>query len=264
MLYDVNHVSCFLKQSNLLKTPIMDFNKQMKLGEIVSQNFKAARLFEKYNLDFCCKGKRSLEEACIEKQLSPDKLIEELNSISDGSGSLQDSMFLNMSAEQLVQYIVLKHHFYVKQASPTIFAHVDRVAFKHGERFPYMIEVANIFRSVCEEMDAHMQKEELVLFPRIKELEKAAGNPEGKYLSDLSYITSPIEMMEMEHEQAGGMMERINELTNGYTIPEGACNTFRVALAELQEFEQDLHRHVHLENNILFPKAMESFHSLNN
>jgi regulator of cell morphogenesis and NO signaling len=240
----------------------MNFNKSMSLAEIVSHTHKAAGLFEKYRLDFCCKGKRSLDEACMEKDLSADDILYELNQLNEGIGGLQESMFLTMSAEQLVQYIILKHHFYVKQAMPTIYAHVDRVAYKHGSRFPYMIEVANLFRKVCEEMDDHMQKEELVLFPRIKELERAAFESDGKYLSDKTYITSPIEMMEMEHEEAGGLMERINELTHNYSVPNGACNTFRVALAELQEFEQDLHKHVHLENNILFPKALGYFRKL--
>ncbi len=228
----------------------------MTLAQIVSQMHRAAGLFEKYQLDFCCKGKRSLEDACNEKQLPVDEIVAALQTLQAGTPTLQESMFLEMNAEQLIQYIEMKHHFFVKQSMPVIYGHVQRVAYKHGDRFPYMVEVAELFAEVCEEFSAHMEKEEQVLFPRIKDLEKVMLSPSANFNGDLAYITAPINVMEMEHEHTGDLMARINELTNGYSIPAGACNTFRVSLAELKEFEEDLHRHVHLENNILFPKAV--------
>lgn len=235
----------------------MEINKQMTLAQIVNQMHRAAGLFEKYQLDFCCKGKRPLEEACREKNIPVDDVVDQLRELNGNGATLQESMFQEMSAEQLIQYIELKHHFYVKQSMPTIYGHVQRVAYKHGDRFPYMVEVADLFAEVCEELNAHLQKEEMILFPRIKDLEKVIHSPAANFNADLGYITAPINMMEMEHEHAGDLLARINELTNGFSIPLGACNTFRVSLAELKEFEEDLHQHVHLENNILFPKAID-------
>jgi regulator of cell morphogenesis and NO signaling len=165
-----------------------------------------------------------------------------------------------MTAEQLVDYILLKHHFYVKQAMPIIFHHVQKVATKHGDRFPFMQQVFQLFGTIQQEMDCHMQKEEMVLFPRIKEVEKAVQNKQPVPVANIGFVSQPIQMMEYEHEQAGTLMAEIRRLTNDYTPPEGACTTFRISLAELKEFEEDLHRHVHLENNILFPRAMQMMH----
>ena len=137
---------------------------------------------------------------------------------------------------------------------PTILGHLEKVAFKHGDRFPYMIEVLNIFKEINEEMTAHMYKEEMILFPRIKEVETLGNQKQNKNLSD-GYISAPVHVMEQEHEHAGDLLYKIRELTNTYTPPEEACTTFQVCLAELKEFEEDLHRHVHLENNLLFPLA---------
>ena len=134
---------------------------------------------------------------------------------------------------------------------PPIQMYVLKVATKHGQRFPFMHEVYDLFTELAEEMTLHMAKEEKILFPRIKLLELNAAkdaNPE--------FISAPVEVMEHEHDQAGTIMEKIRVLTNNYLAPEDACTTFRLALASLQAFESDLHRHVHLENNILFPKAI--------
>ena len=159
-----------------------------------------------------------------------------------------------MTAEQLISYILIHHHFYVKQSMPTIIGHLEKVAAKHGDRFPYMAEVLSLFREINDEMTMHMHKEEVILFPRIKEV---TAQQEAHQHSNLApgYIAAPIQVMELEHEHAGDILYKIRSLTNNYTPPEGACTTFQVSLAELKEFEEDLHRHVHLENNLLFPLA---------
>jgi regulator of cell morphogenesis and NO signaling len=142
----------------------------------------------------------------------------------------------------------------VKLNLPQIFNYVLRVASKHGDSFPYMKEVYVLFAELKEEFEQHMQKEEKVLFPKIKLLElNATGNQNANYLQ------APIDMMEQDHEHAGMTMQKIRELTNNYTAPEQACTTFRLTLDSLKAFEEDLHQHVHLENNILFPKALQLF-----
>jgi len=227
------------------------------LASIVTGTHKAAAVFEKYQLDFCCKGKRTLSQACEEKNIAVEPVVEELQRVMNtDSCAVQDHLFSAMSAEQLTDYIILKHHFYVKQAMPLIFEHLAKVAMKHGDRFQYMPLVFQLFGTIQQEMGAHMQKEEQILFPRIKEVEKAIRNNGSIGASHMGYVSQPIQMMEMEHEEAGALMAEIRRLTNDYTAPEGACTTFRISLAELKEFEEDLHKHVHLENNVLFPKIV--------
>ncbi|MBL0200923.1 MAG: iron-sulfur cluster repair di-iron protein [Chitinophagaceae bacterium] len=225
---------------------------EQTLATIVTNNHFAVPVLEKYDLDFCCKGKRTLAEACTEKGISIEAISEELEKSSLTATTKMP--FTEMTAEQLISYILIHHHFYVKQSMPTIIGHLEKVAAKHGDRFPYMAEVLSLFREINDEMTMHMHKEEVILFPRIKEV---TAQQEAHQHSNLApgYIAAPIQVMELEHEHAGDILYKIRSLTNNYTPPEGACTTFQVSLAELKEFEEDLHRHVHLENNLLFPLA---------
>jgi regulator of cell morphogenesis and NO signaling len=231
--------------------------KQHTLASIVADRYEAAAVFEKYQLDFCCKGKRTLQQACEEKNIPVEPVIEELQGVFDPGFGVQDQVINAFTATQLVDYIVLKHHVYVKQAMPVIYQHLERVVTKHGDRFPYMQQVFQLFATLQQEMDAHMQKEEMVLFPRIKEVEQAVQQNNAHPALNTGYIYQPIHMMETEHEEAGNIMAQIRQLTNDYTPPEEACTTFRISLAELKAFETDLHQHVHLENNILFPRIVQ-------
>jgi regulator of cell morphogenesis and NO signaling len=223
---------------------------QQTLATIVTQNHQTVPVLEKYNLDFCCKGKRTLQQACEEKGISVEDLLLELEGATSSPSKVLP--FTEMNHEQLISYILIHHHFYVKQSMPIILSHIEKVATKHGDRFPYMSKVMELFITIYEEMTQHMQKEEAILFPRIKEIGQLTNqNP----AIDAAYIGGPVNVMEAEHEQAGEILYTIRQLTNNYTPPEDACTTFRVCLAELKEFEEDLHRHVHLENNLLFPMA---------
>ena len=231
----------------------MTNTSEQTLAAIVTQQHQAVPVLEKYNLDFCCKGKRTLAQACTEKGLSVEEVMKELEASAD-TDRKSSMPFIEMSAEQLIGLILIHHHFYRKQNMPIIAAHLTKVAAKHGERFPYMVEVLELFLHLKNEMTLHMQKEETVLFPRIKEVESFYHFKQPKKL-DSNYINGPVGVMEQEHDEAGEIMRRIRELTGNYIPPEEACTTFKVSLAELKEFEEDLHRHVHLENNILFPLA---------
>ena len=225
---------------------------EQTLATIVTNNHFTVPVLEKYDLDFCCKGKRTLADACTEKGIPIEAISEELEKSSEIPTTKMP--FTEMTAEQLISYILIHHHFYVKQSMPTIIGHLEKVAAKHGDRFPYMAEVLSLFREINDEMTMHMHKEEVILFPRIKEV---TAQQEAHQHSNLApgYIAAPIQVMELEHEHAGDILYKIRSLTNNYTPPEGACTTFQVSLAELKEFEEDLHRHVHLENNLLFPLA---------
>jgi regulator of cell morphogenesis and NO signaling len=223
------------------------------LAQIVNENHQAASVFEKYNLDFCCKGKRSLQKACEEKELSVDGVVQELNTVLNKERSVLD--FNKLSLAALADYIVVTHHDYTKRELPQIFSFLQKISSKHGHRHPEVFSILESFSSLKEEMENHMRKEELILFPRIKEME----NSEKKYNECGMNIQAPVAVMEDEHEHAGRLLEKIRLLSNNYTPPADACTTYRLCFAALQTLETDLHQHVHLENNILFPKAINLF-----
>lgn len=232
------------------------------LAQIVTTDHRAAALFEKYHLDFCCKGKRTLEQACNEKNLQVDTIISQLEEIMNTpSNSATD--FEQYSPVQLIEHIVQTHHEYVKKEIPQILSYLQRIAAKHGERHPEMVKVFALFTAISEELEQHLRKEELILFPRIRDIEKLSL--EGKaHFAQVSYLQSPITVMEHEHDDAGTMMQEIRDLTNDYSLPADACTTYRLSFAALQAFEADLHAHVHLENNLLFPKAINMVQSARN
>ena len=233
----------------------------LSLAQIVNSNHQAASVFEKYHLDFCCKGKRSLEQACSEQQLSISKVTEDLENIftKDNNSSVD---FEKMNLTQLADYIVQTHHAYVKNEMPQIHAYLQKVSSKHGERHPELYKIFQTFNAVKEEMEGHMKKEELILFPRIKELQKLANNENANLQLKITYLQSPITVMEQEHDHAGSLLNDIRILSNDYTPPQDACTTYRLSFAALKAFEMDLHQHVHLENNLLFPKSINMFREL--
>jgi regulator of cell morphogenesis and NO signaling len=228
----------------------------LSLAQIVNKDHRAASIFEKYHLDFC-KGKRTLQQACDESDLEINQVVLELENVLGNEKSYELDLTA-CSLSQIIQYILQTHHSYVKKEMPVILAYLQKVAAKHGSGHPEMLKVFELFDAVNEELDLHMKKEELILFPRIVELEQLAAT--GKTINiNQTYIQSPITIMEQEHDHAGKLMEEIRELTQNYTPPPDACTTYRLSFAALQAFETDLHRHVHAENYILFPKALQLF-----
>lgn len=236
----------------LIKSTTMTNLAEQSLASIVTANHQTAPVLEKYSLDFCCKGKRTLAQACTEKGLSVDSISKELEATVTTAAAGKD--YNEMNAGQLIKHILIKHHFYVKQIMPLIEEHLTKVAFKHGDHFPYMKETLQLFTHLKNELYMHLQKEEVVLFPRINELESLAQYQQHRSVNE-NYIYGPLGVMEHEHDEAGEIMYRIREITGNYEPPVGACTTFKLVLEELKAFEEDLHQHVHLENNLLFPKA---------
>ena len=225
------------------------------IGEMVTSDFRKAEVFKKFGLDFCCGGKKTLTEACREKGLDVVQIEKELKTILEApSNSWQD--YNNWGLSFLADYILNTHHNYVVQSIPVIIEYTQKVAKVHGENHPEAIEIANDFMTIANELKSHMMKEEGMLFPYIKQLAEAKKNGTAVGAPGFGTIQNPIRMMEMEHEEVGNVMENINKLANGYNPPEDACTTYRLAYAKLKEFEDDLHQHIHLENNILFPKAV--------
>jgi regulator of cell morphogenesis and NO signaling len=225
------------------------------LGEFVTDNYRNAHVFQKYKLDFCCNGKRTLQVACREKGIDPMEVLNDLALMGQSHGNCCGFVPESASLSELADYIVNTHHNYVRLELPRISDQLQRVASIHGQHFPEMAEVAKLFRELKAEFELHMEKEETILFPRIKKLEVLGSS--GKPVEiDLALLKSPILMMEHEHDHSGSVMAVISKLTDNYRPPMGACTTHQVVLAALETFEIDLHRHVHLENNILFPRAL--------
>lgn len=225
------------------------------LAEIVTDNVRSAVVFEEFGLDFCCKGNRSLESACAEKKVDVQKIINELTSISvNGNGTQNVNDWL---LDFLVDYIINNHHQYVRRMIPIISLHSDKVASVHGRNHPETVTIADLFLAVREELEMHMMKEERILFPYIKIMVQSQQDNSQLTPPLFGSIQNPIRMMEAEHTSAGDAMHQIRELSRKFSAPEDACNTFKALYSELKEFEEDLHKHIHLENNILFPKSIE-------
>lgn len=225
------------------------------VAEIVAHNYKAADVFKKYQIDFCCGGNVSLSELCAKKSLDFSEIAKDLQTLDDKVSRSHN--FNAWELDFLVDYIINVHHSYVLENLPLISQYADKVAKVHGHHRGETLEINNLFKEVAEELRAHMLKEEKVLFPFIKKLLAAKKQGSSQLQSPLVSIEEPINMMEAEHERAGEAFRNIASLSNQYSPPPEACNTYRVLYAKLQEFEEDLHQHVHLENNILFPKALQ-------
>ncbi len=226
------------------------------IRDIVAGDFRAAAVFQRYGLDFCCGGERSVVDACREKGIDAAAVLTDVQAACAAAES-GTPRFASWDAVTLINYIVANHHAYVRQAIPTLLAHTEKIAAVHGERHPELARVARLFAGVADEMTSHMFKEERILFPYIQSLHESVQQHRGVPPCPFGTVGNPIRMMEAEHESAGSAMAQIRELTGGYAPPPDACTTYRVSLEELKAFEDDLHAHVHLENNILFPRALQ-------
>jgi len=227
------------------------------LGEIVTEDFRSAAVFKKAGLDFCCGGKKSLESACAEKMQDPDNLVNQLLEL-EKSGNDKGNNYKEWSPSFLSDYIVNSHHKYVLKTLPDLLFYTKKIFDVHGGRHKELYDVADLFSQINNELLQHLKNEETVLFPAIRKVQEN-DSPDIKRL-----ISSELERMTGEHEFAGNAMDRIREMTNGYSVPSDACNTYAVTMKLLEEFEDDLHTHVHLENNILYPAAMKLANGLNN
>lgn len=222
--------------------------------DLVNRDFRAAAVFHRFGIDFCCGGGKPLADVCRARQLDERRVLSEIERAC-AAPDAGAPKYTDWEADALTRHIVGRHHGYCREALPTIAAHARKLAQVHGPAHPELVEIADTFDRVHEEMDAHMAKEEGILFPYIDLLAASRRGGVTPFPAPFGDVGNPIRMMEAEHESAGAAMARIRELANDYAVPEQACTTWRVTLQELEAFELDLHTHVHLENNVLFPKA---------
>lgn len=233
----------------------MNITSETRIGELVAQDYRTALVFKKHKIDFCCQGGRTIKEACEKKELNENQVLEELENIYTAIAPINN--FQDFQLDDLVDYIEDNHHQYVSQAIPVIQQYLDKVCKVHGAHRPELFQIHELFSQSAEELSHHMMKEELVLFPFVKRMAQAQRDNEKLELPGYGSVENPIAMMKHEHNTEGERFRKIAEISNDYQPPAEACNTYRVVFALLKEFEEDLHKHIHLENNILFPKAIE-------
>jgi regulator of cell morphogenesis and NO signaling len=240
----------------------MTIQETSTIGEFVAQDYRTAAIFSKYGIDFCCKGQKSIEEVCSEKDINETNLLNDLNAVLATKNDSEID-FNSLSLDLLIDYIEKTHHFFIKEKTPEILNLLDKLCSSHGNIHPELFEINQLFKDSAEELFPHMKKEELILFPFIKEMINATKSHASIGKPYFETVKNPIAAMMNEHNLEGEHFRTIATLTNNYTPPEDACNTYRITFAMLEEFEQDLHKHIHLESNILFPKAkaLEKFFS---
>jgi regulator of cell morphogenesis and NO signaling len=227
---------------------------QTTLNEFVQANMHSSSLFEQVGLDTCCGGQKTLEEACAEKGLDPNQILEMWHAgfaaVEEPSSPTEPE---DGSLTEWVEHIVETHHNYLKEAFPRLAGLMEKVVTQHSANHPELQEVRKIFTALRNDLEPHLQKEEQVLFPMIRKLEEATGLPQFHCGS----IRNPIRVMLMEHEQAGELLTSLEEITQGYQVPEDGCESYRSLYQGLKEFDKDTREHIQKENEKLFPQVLE-------
>ena len=234
----------------------MSISLDTRVGEVVKLNFKTAPLFQSNHIDYCCGGNRTLLQACQEAGVEPEQLIAQLEEIT-GSSDPDSEYIMSLSLDEFCGYIVRRQHSSVRKNIPFLTASLEKLCDVHGANHPELFGMRQLFGASAGDLTMHMQKEELMLFPYIQKMARAKKEGTGVTPAMFGPVTNPIGAMIAEHETEGGRFDRMATISGNYRIPSDACTTYRTTLQVLQEFENDLHRHIHLENNILFPKAIE-------
>lgn len=229
-------------------------DKEETIGEMSRSDIRKIEVFKRFGIDFCCGGNKTLQEACGEKGIDILKVKEALDQSQDSS---KDSMaYDEWNLNFLSEYIVQRHHNYVRKQVPILLEISKKVMGAHSNAHPELKGLNSLIESLCAELNAHIHKEEIVLFPYIRQIEFADKNGETLPMPAFGSVHTPINIMMMEHESAGEILEEMNTLTDNYTLPVDACNSYNYLFEIIKAFEDDLKLHIHLENNILFPKAI--------
>jgi regulator of cell morphogenesis and NO signaling len=228
-----------------------EFQVQDTVGDVVTRRPGLSRLFEEASIDYCCGGKKTLAEVCRTKGLDPQAFLARLEAFTSPGEEAVDVAALSLA--ELADHIEQTHHAFLRSELPRLDAMTEKVASVHGDRQPRLRQVRQTFLALAQELSPHMMKEERILFPMVRQLEASETVPRFH----CGTLANPIRQMEFDHDQAGSALERLRELTDGYTAPEWACNTYRAMMDALAQLEGDLHQHIHKENNVLFPRALE-------
>ena len=240
----------------------MSLQEMTTIGDFVAKDYRTATIFSKYGIDFCCKGQRTIDEVCSKMNLNEPQLLRELNAVLATKNDTEND-FDSWSLDVLIDYIEKNHHRFVEEKTQILIPFLDKLCSIHEDNHPELFEINQLFKDSAQELASHMKKEEMILFPFVKEMINATKSHGTIGKPFFETVKNPISAMMNEHDAEGERFRTIAALSNNYRTPEDACNTYRATYAMLQEFEQDLHKHIHLESNILFPKAkaLEKFFS---
>ena len=234
----------------------MNFNNETSLKDIALSSPAAAQVLEEAGVDYCCGGSRSLVDGCAAAGVSAERVLARLRASSEQVRP-EDADWLSAPLAKLTEHIRQKHHAYVREAIPGVSALLEKVKAKHGANHPEIAVIERLFSQLGQEMIAHMQKEEIILFPYIERLERSKNQGARLERPFFQTVRNPIQMMMTEHDAAGNLAKQIREASSQYAAPADACPSYQRLYSQLREFEADLHLHVHLENNLLFPRAVE-------
>jgi regulator of cell morphogenesis and NO signaling len=234
----------------------MNFSSESRVKDIALSHPAARHVLEEARVDYCCGGGKSLQEACVHTGVTAEEILTRLRENSQCVDPA-DANWTTAPLSDLTVHIKNKHHRYVRESIPRVTTLLDKVKVKHGKQHPELSEIEFSFRAVGKEMIMHMQKEEQILFPYIEALDRAANGKGSLEPPFFQTVKNPIHAMMKEHDAAGEWVRQIRKASAEYATPTDACTSYEALLQELQQFEIDLHQHVHLENNILFPRAVE-------
>lgn len=228
------------------------------LREIALEVPATTRVFEEFKIDYCCGGRKSLSEACAAAGLDPSLVAQKLDAALSDHLSRNETGTTDMrSASELIDYITAKHHVFTVQEIERLTPLMEKVYTRHGEQHPELFKLQTIFLALANSLIPHMRKEEVVLFPYIQALESSRARNSYPGVPHFGTVANPIRIMMADHEEDGARLRVMREIASDYKLPEGACPSYTALYAGLQDLEKDLHRHIHLENNVLFPAAVD-------
>jgi regulator of cell morphogenesis and NO signaling len=236
----------------------MQINPRKTVRELTLEIPGATRIFEEVGIDYCCGGWKSFQDACEAARVSTDEVIKSLEQAREANSPGEDSTdWQTQPLTRLTSYIVGKHHVFTRDELARLDALLSKVCSVHGQNHPELFRIQTLFQDLNRDLLAHMQKEETVLFPYIEQMQAAATERRREPVPFFGTVQTPIRVMMMEHETDGDILARIRQITRGFAVPEDACTNYEALYKALESLEHDLHQHIHLENNILLPRALE-------
>ena len=232
-------------------------SSEMTVREVAARVPESTRLFETLQIDYCCGGNRPLTEACASAGVEVDNVMEQLSALDKSAPGDRAVDFQKLSLTELITHILETHHVFTKSEMNRIRVLATKVIGAHGTNHPELLTVGELFQRLCSDLEPHMFKEEQVLFPYIVRMEQAQTQDQTVLLAPFGTVNNPIRMMMMEHDTAGDILRKLRAVTSDYQVPSDGCISYQTLYQALEGFEKDLHQHIHLENNVLFPKAVE-------
>lgn len=235
---------------------MLDLQKKT-VREIALEMPATTRVFEAYKIDYCCHGNTMFDDACQSAGAASSEVTKKIEGVIYSSNAQESESFTTLTLNQLIDHILEKHHAYTESEIHQLTPLMEKVASRHGEHNPYLFELKEIFKDVCDDLGPHMLKEEGVLFPYIRELETNFSLEIQGSTPRFGTVANPVRVMKIEHEKVGDLLSKMRSLSNDYLLPDGACPSFTALYHRFTDLERDIHQHIHLENNLLFPKAIE-------